>query len=397
MVTTKRRASNAKLAPGESSIDRVVPVQLPDGSWEIQWSLRLLSGDLVRRRSRGPSKGEARRRAHETEHELLTNHSSTWKLRDSIRKYLDVVTKPALDKAHLRPNSHKRYLLAFHQLREALGTTSIANATRFRSLEKALQTIAHEHGKESARQAKTVLSKYVLQQMIRDELITGNPLARMAIDISSDKPTPPRAERSLTRDELKRAIEWLLHLDPADGVGTQRGRGGAARYIAVRRNLIDLTLLQASTGLRVSEANSLTWNDFDTSVDVKHSKTGRGRKIPILFDPVIEHLTKRKELGGTYVIGSPVDPTKQWDRDNCRKHCSTFYPEIGKAINCADVFNHGRTHLWRKTINTLMLHEIPDVTRAAFFGHTVAVNQDYYTDSTDITPVREAGARLWEQ
>lgn len=70
-----------------------------------------------------------------------------------------------------------------------------------------------------------------------------------------------------------------------------------------------------------------------------------------------------------------------------------FYPEIGQAIGAEDIFDSQRTHLWRSTLNSLML-DIPVEVRAAYFGHDKAANQKYYTDTTDVTPVVEAARRL---
>ena len=118
-----------------------------------------------------------------------------------------------------------------------------------------------------------------------------------------------------------------------------------------------------------------------------------GRVVPLLFADVVEHLAKRRELGGTYVIGAPTDASKQWDRDHCRKACAEFYPEIGKAIESTGVFEHGRTHIWRKALNSLML-DVLEAVRAAYFGHDAEVNRRYYTDTTDVSPILDAARKL---
>lgn len=197
----------------------------------------------------------------------------------------------------------------------------------------------------------------------------------------------------MTREELNAAIDWLMSEEALNGVEVPtRGRWREAS-LAKRRNLVDLALLQAASGLRVSEANALTWEVFDRSAKVTTSKTRRGRVVPLLFPDVIEHLARRRELGGAYVIGAPADGTKPWDEDACRKANATFYPEIGAAIECPDLFDHGRTHIWRETLNSLMLH-LPVEVRAAYFGHDKETNRRYYTDTTDVSPVVEAAKEL---
>jgi len=390
------RASNAKLQPGKDSIDRAKPTKQDDGSYWLRWRVCLPDGTVKAVRSQGRTVGEVKARAYAKKEELLsTSADGKWDLSDNLGEYLDKVTTAAIAKAKLEPGTRTRYATAQAQLKAALGKKTLGAATRFRALEKALQAIAQKHGSESARQARTVLGRYVIQQLIRDELLSGNPIAGMGIDLSSDKEVRPRPERAMTAKELNAAIDWLLALDPADGIDPKkRGRGGPAAAIAKRRALIDLALLQACSGLRVAEANALTWKEFDESAEVAKSKTHRGRVVPLLFPDVVEHLRKRKELGGTYVIGSPVDPAEAWDRDHCRKECAKFYPEIGKGIECPDVFDHGRTHIWRKTLNTLTMGDVPDAVRAAYFGHDEATNARYYTDTTDVTPMLDAAKKI---
>lgn len=389
------RASNAKLEPGKHSIDRATPAKQPDGTYWLRWRICLHDGRVKSVRSQGRTVGEVRARARTKAEEILTaSTDGSWKQGDDLGKYIDKVAKPTIEKAKLADNSRARYGTAIGQLKEALAGHTIGTGMRFRALEKALQAIAKKHGSESARQARTVLGKYVIQQLIRDELLTGSPITGMAIDLSSKKPVRPQPERAMTLDELNAAIDWLLAHDPADGIPeTKRGRGGPAAAIAKRRALIDLALLQACSGLRVAEANALTWKEFDDSAEVSKSKTHRGRVVPLLFADVVEHLAKRRELGGTYVIGAPTDASKQWDRDHCRKACAEFYPEIGKAIESTGVFEHGRTHIWRKALNSLML-DVPEAVRAAYFGHDAEVNRRYYTDTTDVSPILDAARKL---
>ena len=389
------RASNATLAPGEHSIERARATTTDTGV-RLTWRICLPDGTVRQRHTHAPTVGEARRRAKAKAAEMMSEHRSggTWSITSSTADYLDKVTKPLLEK-QANDNTRARYLLALKQITSQLGQKKVGDAARFRTLEQALQSIAQQHGSESARQARSVLSKYVLDQMVRDELIMANPIRGIGIDLSSNRPLPPRAERSLTRDELNKAIDWLLTLDPAEGVEKpKRGRWTLDDAIEKRRCAIDLTLLQAASGLRISEANALTWPTFDDSAEVTDatSKTKRGRKVPLLFTDVVDHLKRRRERGGQYVIGSPTDPDAAWDRDNATKAIRALYPEIGRAIEC-NVFEHGRSHLWRASLNSLML-DLPDAVRAAYFGHDTKTNRTYYTDTTDVTPVVEAARKL---
>lgn len=395
-MSSKRRASNSTLAPGEHSIDRAKPTTT-DGGVRLIWRICLPDGQVVRRNTFAPTVGEARRRAKAKAVEMLSEHRSggQWSTSSKMSHYIEQVTKPKIEKLGSK-NTRARYRTARRQLEAELGRLKIDQATRLRTLEEALQTIAQAHGSESARQARTVLSHYILDEMERDELVQVNPLRGRRIDLSSDRPVPPRAERTLTGDELNKAIDYLLTLDPTEGVeAPKRGRWTLEHRIEKRRCAIDLALLQAATGLRITEANHVTWTTFDSSAEVTEgvSKTKKGRRVPLLFTDIIDHLKQRRERGGQYVIGSPTSADTPWDSGNAETlNRDWLYPQIGQAIEC-DVFKHGRSHLWRASLNSLML-DLPDAVRAAYFGHDPKVNRTYYTDTTDVTPVVDAARKL---
>lgn len=97
------------------------------------------------------------------------------------------MSEPTVKSARLRPNTKKRYELALSQLHRQLDGLTIGDAVRFRTLEKALQDIGRDHGAESARQARTVLSKYLLDQLIREGIIDRNPLRGVSIDLGDTR------------------------------------------------------------------------------------------------------------------------------------------------------------------------------------------------------------------
>ncbi|GAA2810307.1 hypothetical protein GCM10010522_30240 [Kribbella solani] len=140
----------------------------------------------------------------------------------------------------------------------------------FRVLERCLTEVAELHGSETARQARSVLGKYVLDQLIRDELIDASPIAGKRLDLAGVKgDTQTRGGVALSVDEWIAVIDYLLALDPAEGVEPpKRGMYTLEDRIAVIANAIDLTLLQSVTGLRVSEA---------TRVDAPMLTFDRGR------------------------------------------------------------------------------------------------------------------------
>lgn len=389
------RASNAPLQPGQTSIERARAQRLTNGKYRLRWRICLPDGRVEDLSTRADSVAAVKAKARLKAKDLLsTSASGQWSHSSAMTDYIETVTKPIIEAIDV-DNTRKRYLPAMRRLVEAFSGQDIGNATKFRRLEAGLQLIAQSYGTASAESARSVLNKYVLGQMIRDDLIEANPIRGQDIDLTTHKDTPKAETRPLTADELNAAIDWLLALDPTEVEKPRRGRWNMAVAIEKKRCSIDLALLQAASGLRVSEANALTWDVFDRSAQITadHSKTKRGRTVPLLFEDVVTHLHQRKARGGQYVIGSPSDPNKPWDRDACRKAAADFYPELGRAIGAEDVFDDQRTHLWRSTLNSLML-DIPVEVRAAYFGHDKTTNQKYYTDTTDVTPVVEAARRL---
>jgi len=420
----KNAARKTRLNPGQHSIDRVnpTPPATPGGSYVLRWSMRDSQGVFSYHTSKAPTKGELRRRALARFNELMqTSGTGTWKTTDPIARYIDEVSAPAVEKAPLEPNSRRRYRVALRQLAgeccgqhvDSLGRLPIASATRFRALEKCLQEVARIHGSESARQCRTVLSKYVIQQLIRDQLITGNPLRGMFIDLSNDASSPDTQNRdvvSLTQQQWDAVVAYLIALDPAEGVPpTKRGRWTHADRVRLKRNAIDLTLLQAATGLRFGEANKITWDRHvevakDGAVNVtvtrEISKTHRARTIGILDDRVAARILERQNRAQAptdHVIGAPSDPSKVWEERNARSAVEDVYTDAAHALGIPELLTPdggAHTHVWRATLNTLLMDKVPDVVRAAWFGHTTAVNDQAYTDLTNVSGMIAAGRRL---
>lgn len=386
------RASTSKLNPGEHSIDRANLYKYRE-KWQIRWRIRLHDGRLLDRRTQAATKGEARARARHTANELLQSGAhSHWRRSSKVSDYLEKVSIPAMENAELRDKSKERYRGAFSQLAHQLKNMTIDEVVRFRNLEAALQNIARLHGSESARQARTVLSKYVMQQLIRDDVIEGNPLSGMSINLSSGRRNVrDSGPKALSRDEWVRVVNHLLELDPSsDARDPKRGRWTIEDVISKRRALIDLTLLQAVTGLRRSEANQVTWDDakFDQNgtlhiwVSEEISKTHKGRSVPVLDRRVSDHLDqRRKRLNNRFIIGAPTDPSKVWDTHNAAKAIRVFYPELAETLGI-ETLKTRRSHVWRATLNTLLVG-VNEVQRAAFFGHTVDINRTAYTDISD--------------
>jgi integrase len=409
-------AAHSRLEPGHTSIDRATPRERGD-VYLLDWRIRLHDGRLVPKRSQGSSKEEVRRRAWATARELLaTSGGASWKLTAPVADYITAVSRPAIEQARLRPRSRKRYLSVLglltgqcdqHRHAQSLSGHSISALNKPRVLEHCLKEIARLHGSESAHQARTVLGRYIIQEAIRDQLLTHNVLAGLRLDLSG----PVLVKRAtggeaLTRDEWNKVIDYLLKLDPADGIPVKaKGRWTFAERVARRARAIDLTLLQSATGLRISEALALGLVELRTvgsgrnarlevHVSEEISKTHRARTIPILHDGVAHRLLSRQNAAASlseYIVGAPTDPLKAWDNANAHHAVRVLYTDLAEQLDIPMLELH-RSHVWRATLNSLML-DLPEVVRAAFFGHDPKVNRASYTDLTDTSSMVAAASR----
>lgn len=283
---------------------------------------------------------------------------------------------------------------------EAFKGYSIASVARRRTIEDLLKGIAAEHGAESGRHAKGVASRYFFEELIKDDVIEYNPLAGARIDLGTVKKTSrPEGGCALTAAEYDRVLAHLLALDPAEGVvPPKRGRYTLADRVAVHRNCIDLTLLQMATGLRVSEARTLQWDDIITDaqgrpacvIRAENAKTGTARVAALVEPEVYEHLIRRRaEVGGSYVVGAPLNPDTEWDRFNAQKVLKTFYENLARNCDVPLLETH-RTHVWRTTLNTLYRTDVDALLRARTLGHSLDVNAQAYSDLSDLTMLYDA-------
>ena len=392
------RAARTKLSPGEDSIDRVVDALPPRGPYEAKITVRLWDGTTYRPTIRARTKGEFRRIAVEKRDSKLNSTSTNWDKSKNFSAFITDVSKPAIQAARLRPNTRDRYELALKQAEAQLGKHAIGEAVKFRTLERALQTIATANGSESARQARTVVSKYILDQLIREGVIGHNPLRGISIDLGEvKKGNKPQGGHALTNAQYDAVVDHLIARDTARPLppGTDR----RASSIAKHDNVVALALLQAGTGLRISEALAATRQSVKVangqiaiSITSEQSKTHRGRSIPFLDKRVEKFwLNRLNRLGTTDpLIPSPGDKQAHWRTDNAVKASAALFKDVGAQLQD----NHialMRSHDWRTVLNNRAIARgVPAQVRAAYFGHDVDVNARNYTDWTDVDAMRGA-------
>lgn len=303
----------------------------------------------------------------------------------------------------------RQYRRLLRLLRKQLAGHSISSAWHFDVLVGALNAIAAENGAEAARQSRSVIGKYIGQPLKRHRLVDRNPLAEASLDFSryapeADPTVPKRGGRALSADEQDRVVAHLLSLDPAEGVAVKaRGRWGYEVRMAKRRNAIDLTLLQASSGLRISEALQITSELLEVddagvmhvNVTPEIAKTGVARRAPVADPRITEHLLRRlaKMSAGEYFISAPADATKRWPTSGSSGATSPvadLYKQLAADLGIS-LLEHSRSHVWRTTLSSRYEEAgVPREHYAAILGHDEQTNARSYTDRTDTTALVEA-------
>lgn len=406
----KAPAAKSRLAEGEHSIDRA-NVRVLGNAKLLDWRIRIpgeakpkkVTTQIAKDRSNAELKAKAKSKAEEL---LRTGGAKAdWKPSSSFGEFAREVVTADIDKAGVAARSKDQYhgKLALllgdcdsdeHTHARALGRRTIASAVKYDVLEDCLLEIAELHGSETARQARTVLSGYVIKALKRQGLIQWNPIRGEKIDLKTNaRPHDGRKGGvALSGADYHRVIEYLLALDPAEGVEKpKRGRWTLEVRIAKRRNAIDLALLQAGTGLRVNEARQV-WRDLmldgvdDLRVDVvkEIAKNGIPRISRVLDQSVAVRLRERLAAPGAGtdpLVGSPYSESAFWDLSNLTDVNADLYLEIGEKLQIA-AFEKERSHIWRATLHTLLKGTMPDAMLEAQFGHSKAVANAHYLDNT---------------
>lgn len=411
----RRRAATTRLENGEHSIDRNTPTARTLNGREVvalDWSVRLHNGRLIsNKRTQGRTAAQVRRRAKGMAIELLASngHRSQWNATTPIEKYLDEVCAAEIEQSGRREASLRQYRRLLRLIRRQLNGHSVSSAWHFDVLVDALNAIAAENGAEAARQSRSVIGKYIGQPLKRHRLVDSNPLVGARLDFTrlapdSDPTLPRRGGRALSADEQEQVIAHLLELDPAAGVAVKaRGRWGFEVRVAKRRNAIDLTLLQAGSGLRISEALQITRELLEVDdAGVMHvnvtreiAKTGVPRRAPVADPRITAHLLRRLSTlsAGEYLIGAPADTMKRWPTSGSSGATSPvagLYKQLATDLGIT-LLEHSRSHVWRTTLSSRYEEAgVPREHYAAILGHDEETNARSYTDRTDTSALVEA-------
>lgn len=391
------------IAPGENSIDSAKVVKLANGSLSMQWRLRCYDGCLKKFTTKHKGTiGELRRKAKKkAEIELACRGGGgKWKPSSRICDFIHEDAIPAmLSLTKLKERTKKNYRTYLLYVASELDGYPIVNAVRPRTLEDAFGRIALNHGTSTARQAIKATSKYVMERLIREELISSNPLRDFAPDLPDHVAlSRPPGGQALTPDQKERVIYYLLSTDVAEIFAKDKTsrRYSRENQRAKQRLVVDATLLQSVTGMRIGEIRSLRRKGVSEidgvliiEISPEDSKTKKGRRIPVLDERISERLRERLiSVDGSpdyFVFSAPAAPDKEWDASNAQKAVRQLYTKLADVLD-VPLLSKNRSHIWRTTLNNEWMDAgIPEVIRSAYLGHTEDVNRQYYTDLTDIS------------
>lgn len=394
-------AAKTYIEPGKTSIDRNTPRKTKTG-YELDWSVRLHNGRLVPKRSKGKTKGEVRARARRKAEELLATTSTTWTPRTPMTTYIEKVTRPKIeDSADLKDLSKRRYLASLNLVATELKGYSVYDAMQFEVLEQTLQAVAKTHP-GSVSSARTVLSKYIADTLVRNGVIPGNPIRDAKLDIRTQGKDEANGRRTLTNGEYELVIKHLLTRDVSGPLVEPKKGGARQSTINAHVRITRLTLLQAVTGLRISEANKLKWEHVEddgehviinATRDIVKGRKGKekGRYIPILREDVSDYLRQHREDGERYVVGSPTTTARAWDATNADDKVPELYKQIAEETG-VEILRDLRSHSWRATLHAVYADVMDARTRADIFGHTEQVADEYYNDRANVEALIRATA-----
>lgn len=389
---TQKTAAKTRIQPGEHSIDRNNP-RPHNGGYVLDWSIRLNDGKLVRKRTQGATKSAVRARAKETAKNLLKAGNQHWTLNKPINDYLATETAQRIQEStRLKDLSKRRYTAALELLKPHLKGYNISDAMTFDVMEKTLKAIAKD-APGSVSTARTVLSSYTADQLVRAGVITANPIRGVNLDIAAPKPKKSD-RRTLTKPEWDAVVKHLLTRDTTTLLTPTKHKNIRQSTRNIHAHTVRLTLLQAVSGLRIAEANQLQWKHIidgddgmliDASADIVKGRKGKekGRFIPILRADVAEYLRTHREDDEHFIVGSPTTTARPWDATNADDKVPELYRQIAEATG-VKILQDLRSHSWRATLHGVYADVMDPATRAAIFGHTEQVAEEYYNDRQNI-------------
>ncbi|MCT2149586.1 hypothetical protein M3D48_02960 [Dermabacter vaginalis] len=391
------------IEPGGNTIADNIPRKNSDGKFWLDWRYRPKDGSPSKRyRSKGATKALARSRAYAKLDKLqeAENAKSGWTVSDPLKDYAKASYESYKASKRLSPLTIRAYDEAFSLLTEpcskhahSLGDLRIKDV-RFSSVKSILTDLASHHGRTRAKHARTVISAAIIDYLVDDDLLSGNPITGASLDrlTASTKPERTRGGVALTHDEAERVITYLLALEPLKEITSARGRWTVEDRARKLQCAIDQALLQAGTSLRANEANNVLVSDVkdvggQMVIDVRPevAKVGKARFALVFDDRIADRIRERMQgrEAHHFVIGSPMNPAQPWDRNNASKAMRELYPRIAKECE-VPALEIQRSHVWRTTNFHLWGRYMTPELANIQFGNSEAVRASNYTDPRDL-------------
>ena len=225
--------------------------------------------------------------------------------------------------------------------------------------------MADAHGTGSAKMVRSVLAG-ILGQAVDDGVLPANAIRSVKAVRAMDGKSRQRrgagevrdTERAFTRAERDAVLAYAdAQAEAAQWERSRRKAQAAA----------DLMHFLAGTGVRISEARCLRWEQVDLEAGrayIAGTKTSGSRRTLPLPAWLVERLAERGEREGTegYVFAAPNGEGTEWDRSNAQRALSSLFRGAG--------YGWATPHAFRRTVATT-LHEagVPLVRIADQLGH----------------------------
>lgn len=272
-----------------------------------------------------------------------------------------------------------------------LSLGQVNDPQRIRAL---LVKVADNHGTASARTTKTALSS-VLQHAVDVGVLPHNAARAVRPVTAQGSPTSEHQRdhrRAFTREERDQVVR---HADVLAGLVEPTGHEAAPtpadpRTLRKRVAVADLIAVLAGTGVRISEARLLRWDDVDLdagTVIVRGTKTAKSVRKLSLPAWLTARLCRRAGDGRTgFVLSSPgvLDPEAEWNKFNADKAVRVVLDGAG--------FPWAISHSFRRTVaSELHRQGAPLVRIADQLGHadptmtaSVYLGRDLAGDKSDL-------------
>lgn len=301
-----------------SAYGAVSVVEVEPGKWRARTRYRFESGRLRQVERFAPSRAKAETKLKQALTQIQESTAVEVKRETRVRDLGERFLKEKAGKAPRTVETYERSVRKIIVPR--IGDLAVSEATPER-LQRFLDTVAAENGPGEAKKARAVLSG-MMGLAARSDAIRTNPVRELApIEGSGDGaiPIPLAALPGLL--EKVRGDERLQQLD-----------------------MVDLVEFIAGTGVRISEAIGLDWEDVDGEVvTIRKSKTTAGERRIVVPAAVSAMLARRERRDGAVF---PTALLKRRDRRNTSNDWQAARERLGLP---AYTF-----HSFRKTVATAL-------------------------------------------